>query len=60
MYLASAQLTAKGLTIVKQPLPGGDTIEKRILSESSGNSNWSSIGELVGGFAGGFTKAISS
>src|SRR5216683_2100141 len=34
MHLAAAQLTAKGLAIVKQPLPEGDTIEKRIQSEA--------------------------
>jgi|SRR5665213_726405 len=59
IHLAAAQLTAKGLAIVKQPLPGGDTIEKRVQSETGGNAFWSSIGDLVGGFAGGFTKTIA-
>jgi hypothetical protein len=60
IFLAATQLTAKGLAIVKQPLPGGDTIEKRVQSQTGGNSFWSSIGDLVGGFAGGFTKSMSS
>ena len=60
IHLSAAQLTAKGLAIVKQPLPDGGTIEKRIQSDAGGSSSWSSIGELVGGFAGGFTKAVSS
>jgi hypothetical protein len=61
VHLAAAQLTAKGLAIVKHPLPGGDTIEKRVQSRAGGNSSfWSSIGELVGGFAGGVTKSLSS
>jgi hypothetical protein len=51
------QLTSKGLNIVKQPLPSGDTIEKRV---QSGSTNWSSIGDLIGGIAGGFTKSIGS
>jgi hypothetical protein len=59
IYLGAAQLTAKGLAIVKQPLPGGDTIEKRVQSDAGGRS-WSSIGELVGGIAGGFTKSVAS
>ncbi len=57
--LRDVQLTAKGLAIVKQPLPGGDTIEKRVQSQTGGNAFWSSIGDLVGGFAGGFTKSIA-
>jgi hypothetical protein len=60
IFLVAAQLTAKGLGIVKQPLPGGDTIEKRVQSQAGGNQFWSSIGDLVGGFAGGFTKSLSS
>jgi hypothetical protein len=56
--LSAVQLTAKGLAIVKQPLPAGDTIEKRIKTADS--RDWSGIGELIGGIAGGFTKAISS
>lgn len=61
MFLANAQLTAKGLAIVKQPLSTGGTIEKRIQADDGGaSSKWSSIGELVGGFAGGFTKSVSS
>jgi hypothetical protein len=59
VHLSGVQLTAKGLAIVKQPLPGGDTIEKRVQSEAGGNAFWSSIGDLVGGFAGGFTKSIA-
>jgi len=60
MFLAAAQLTAKGFVIVKQPLPGGDTIEKRVHSDSSGNSFWTSIGDLVGSAAGSFTKSMTS
>jgi hypothetical protein len=56
--LAAVQLTAKGLAIVKQPLPGGDTIEKRIQADA-GDRSWSSIGDLIGGIAGGFTKSMS-
>jgi hypothetical protein len=59
IQLAAAQLTAKGLAIVKQPLPEGDTIEKRIQSDGDGRS-WSSIGDLIGGIAGGFTKSMGS
>jgi hypothetical protein len=60
MYLASAQLTAKGLAIVKQPLPGGDTIEKRMQSEGAGSSFWSNVGDLIGSAAGSFTKTMTS
>ena len=59
IHLAAAQLTAKGLAIVKQPLTGGDTIEKRIQSDAGGRS-WSSIGDLIGGIAAGFTKSMGS
>ena len=59
-YLFSAQLSAKGLSIVKQPLPDGDTIEKRLQSEGAGNSFWSNVGELVGSAAGSFTKTLTS
>ena len=60
MFLAAAQLTAKGLAIVKQPLPGGETIEKRVQSDSSGDLFWSKIGDLVGSAAGSFTKSMTS
>jgi hypothetical protein len=60
IHLAGAQLTAKGIAIVKQPLQGGDTIEKRIQSAEGDGLNWSSIGDLIGGIAGGFTKALAS
>ena len=59
LRIIAVQLTSKGLAIVKQPLPGGDTIEKRVQSQTGGNQFWSSIGDLVGGFAGGFTKSIA-
>ena len=59
LRIIAVQLTAKGLAIVKQPLPEGDTIEKRIQSDAGGRS-WSSIGELIGGIAGGFTKSMGS
>src|ERR1700736_2572437 len=48
IYVVAAQLTAKGLAIVKQPLLGGETIEKRIQSGGDDNSFFSKIGELVG------------
>lgn len=60
MYLAAAQLTAKGLAIVKQTLPGGDTVEKRVQSDTTGDSFWSKIGDLVGSAAGNFTKSMTS
>ena len=60
MFLAGTQLTAKGLAIVKQPLPDGETIEKRVQSDSGGDSFWSKIGDLVGSAAGSFTKSITS
>ena len=59
LRIIAVQLTSKGLAIVKHPLPGGDTIEKRVQSQTGGNQFWSSIGDLVGGFAGGFTKSIA-
>ena len=59
LRIIAVQLTAKGLAIVKQPLPEGDTIEKRIQSDAGGRS-WSSIGDLIGGIAGGFTKSMGS
>jgi hypothetical protein len=59
LRIIAAQLTAKGLAIVKHPLPDGDTIEKRVQSQTGGNQFWSSIGDLVGGIAGGFTKSIA-
>lgn len=60
-FVAGAQLTAKGLSIVKQPLPGGDTVEKKIQkADGSGSSSWSSIGDLIGGIAGGLIKSVSS
>jgi hypothetical protein len=58
--LFHAQLTAKGIAIVKQPTGEGDTVEKRIRSAESGSSSWSSIGEMIGGFAAGFAKSIGS
>ncbi|WP_338689280.1 MULTISPECIES: hypothetical protein [Bradyrhizobium] len=60
MHLTGAQLTAKGLSIVKQPLPTGDTVEKRIQNADGGNSTWSNIGDLIGGIAGGLIKSVSS
>ena len=56
---AALKNVAMGLAIVKHPLPGGDTIEKRVQSQTGGNQFWSSIGDLVGGIAGGFTKSIA-
>jgi hypothetical protein len=55
-----AQLTAKGIAIIKQPIGAGDTIEKRIQAQGDGGASWGPIGELIGGAAGAFAKAISS
>ncbi|PPQ16353.1 hypothetical protein CV770_26785 [Bradyrhizobium sp. AC87j1] len=61
IFVAAAQLTAKGLSIVKQPLPGGDSVEKQISKvDIGGGSSWSSIGDLIGGIAGGLIKSVSS
>jgi hypothetical protein len=58
IHFSGAQLTAKGLAIVRQPVPGGETIEKRI--QTAGSRDWGGIGELIGGIAGGFTKSMGS
>jgi hypothetical protein len=60
IYVAAAQLTAKGLAIVKQPVLDGETIEKRIQSGGDDNSFFGKIGELVGSAAGSFAKSLSS
>jgi hypothetical protein len=60
IFLAAAQLTAKGLAIVKQPLSEGETIEKRIQSAGDDNSLFSKIGELLGSAAGGFAKSVGA
>ncbi|MBR0936683.1 hypothetical protein [Bradyrhizobium jicamae] len=60
IHLSGAQLTAKGLAIVKQPLANGDTVEKRIQAADGGNSTWANIGDLIGGIAGGLIKSVSS
>ncbi|MCK1733913.1 hypothetical protein IVA79_08080 [Bradyrhizobium sp. 138] len=61
VYVAAAQLTAKGLSIVKQQLAGGDSVEKQIReADAGGGSSWSSIGDLIGGIAGGLIKSVSS
>jgi hypothetical protein len=60
IHLSGAQLTAKGLAIVKQPLPEGETIEKRIQSAGTDNSLYSKIGDLIGSAAGSFTKSLGS
>lgn len=55
------QLTARGLSIVKQPLAGGDSVEKQIRkADTGGGSSWSSIGDLIGGIAGGLIKSVCS
>ncbi len=54
------QLTSKGLAIVQQPLPSGDTIAKRVQSNTGSGAFWSNIGELVGSIAGSFTKSMGS
>lgn len=60
IFLVAAQLTAKGLAIVKQPAPDGKTIEQQIKSNSGEDSFWSKIGDLIGSAAGSFTKTIAS
>jgi hypothetical protein len=60
IYVVAAQLTAKGLAIVKQPLSEGETIEKRIQSAGDDNSLFSKIGELLGSAAGSFAKSVGS
>jgi hypothetical protein len=60
IYVAAAQLTAKGLAIVKEPVLEGETIEKRIQSGGDDNSFFSKSGELVGSAAGSFAKSLSS
>ncbi|MEO8319831.1 MAG: hypothetical protein ABJA75_08100 [Bradyrhizobium sp.] len=60
MYVAGAQLTAKGPAIVKQPMANGPTIESQIRAGGDDNSFWSKIGDLVGSAAGSFTKSLTS
>jgi hypothetical protein len=60
IYVVAAQLTAKGLAIVRQPVLDGETIEKRVQSGGGGNSFFSKIGELVGSAAGSFAKSLGS
>ena len=60
MYIAAAQLTAKGLAIVKAPIADGDSIEKRVQSAGTDNSLYSKIGELVGSAIGSLTKSLGS
>jgi hypothetical protein len=42
IFLKDAQLTAKGLAIIRQPLNEGDTLEERI-QKADNSSNWSAI-----------------
>jgi hypothetical protein len=61
LRLNGVQLTSKGLAIVQQPLPSGDSIAKRVQSNTgSSGAFWSNIGELVGSIAGSFTKSLGS
>ena len=60
IFVKAAQLTAKGLTIVKQSPKDGETIEKRIQSAGDDNSLFSKIGELLGSAAGSFAKSVGS
>ncbi|MCA6102783.1 hypothetical protein [Bradyrhizobium australafricanum] len=61
VFISQAQLSAKGLAIVRQPLGNGETIEKRIEKADAGDKkDWSSIGDLIGGFAGGIMKSLGS
>jgi hypothetical protein len=60
LNIGRAQLSAKGLAVVRQKLPAGDTIEKRIEKADAGGKDWSGIGDLIGGIAGGFYKSLGS
>ena len=61
LMVRSAQLSAKGLAVVRQPLAAGDTIEKRIEKADAGSKkDWSSIGDLIGGVVGGFYKSLGT
>jgi hypothetical protein len=60
LRLNGVQLTSKGLAIVQQPLPSGDSIAKRVQSNTGSGAFWSNIGELVGSIAGSFTKSLGS
>jgi hypothetical protein len=59
LSLFSAQLTSRGLAVVKRPLDSGDTIEKRIQSQPSSGIRWNEIGDLIGGTLGGLAKSLS-
>jgi hypothetical protein len=60
MFVKSAQLTSKGITIVREPTQAGDTIEKRIQSAGDDSGIHTKIGEMVGGVLAGFAKGIGS
>ncbi|SDC02313.1 hypothetical protein SAMN05216337_100147 [Bradyrhizobium brasilense] len=60
LMVRHAQLSAKGLAVVRQELSAGDTIEKRIEKADAGGKDWSGIGDLIGGIAGGFYKSLGS
>src|SRR5216683_2683475 len=49
MFVKSAQLTSKGIAIVREPTQTGDTIEKRIKSAEDDTGMYTKIGEMVGG-----------
>jgi hypothetical protein len=60
MFVKSAQLTSKGIAIVREPTPAGDTIEKRIQSAGDDSGIHTKIGEMVGGVLAGFAKGLGS
>ncbi|GEC59463.1 hypothetical protein ABIF38_002876 [Bradyrhizobium japonicum] len=60
LIIARAQLSAKGFAVVRQKLSTGDTIESRIQNADVGGRDWSTIGDLIGGIAGGFYKSLGS
>jgi hypothetical protein len=60
MYISAAQLTAKGLSAVRAPVLGGETIEKQVQSAGGDNSNYSRIGELLGSMFGAAAKSMGS
>jgi|tagenome__1003787_1003787.scaffolds.fasta_scaffold20848504_4 hypothetical protein len=55
-----AQLTSRGIAVLKSKTEAGDTIERKIESQSSSGIRWSEIGDLIGGVLGGLTKSITS
>jgi hypothetical protein len=60
IWVKGAQLTSKGIAIVREPTQAGDTIEKRIQSGGDDSGMHTKIGEMVGGVLAGFAKGMGS